>query len=69
MEENLKYFPKTAAALTELKQSTALLAEKADVSEAEKRQLSAKLADMKATLIQKAARIEEIITTLNGAIK
>lgn len=67
MESTAKYFPQTAAALAELKESLALLEETAAVSAEEKQQLSLKLAEMRRQITQKAARIEEIIATLNGA--
>lgn len=67
MESNAKYFPQTAAALAELKQSLAFLEETAAVSAEEKQQLSFKLTEMRRQITQKAARIEEIIETLNGA--
>lgn len=69
MSETAKYLPKTAAALAKLQESAALLEQSADISIAGKQQLEEKLSSLHQKLADKAAQIDNIINTLNGAIK
>lgn len=69
MSETAKYLPKTAAALAKLQESAAFLEQSADISMAQKQQLEEKLSSLRQKLADKAAQIDNIINTLNGAIK
>lgn len=69
MEQTLKNFPKTAAALKELHQNIALLEETAVNSANEKAKLAEKLVMFQRQLAEKAASIDNIIKNLNGIIK
>ena len=69
MSETAKYLPKTAAALAKLQESAALLNNNADISVAQQQELKEKLATLRQQLADKAACIDNIINTLNGAIK
>lgn len=69
MSETAKYLPKTAAALAKLQESAAFLEQSADISMTQKQQLEEKLSSLRQKLTDKAAQIDNIINTLNGAIK
>lgn len=69
MSETAKYLPKTADALAKLQESAALLEQAADISAVEQQQLKEKLTTLRQQLADKAACIDNIINTLNGAIK
>ncbi len=69
MSKTAEYLPKTAAALAALQESTALLEQNAELSAAEQQQLKEKLTTLRQQLADKAACIDNIINTLNGAIK
>ncbi|MCM1323539.1 MAG: hypothetical protein NC218_05210 [Acetobacter sp.] len=69
MSETAKYLPKTAAALASLQESAMFLEQSAELSAAEQQQLKEKLSTLRQQLTDKAACIDNIINTLNGAIK
>lgn len=69
MSETAKYLPKTAAALAKLQESAAILEQAADISVAEQQKLQKKLSVLREQLAEKAQCIDNIIKTLNGAIK
>lgn len=69
MSETAKYLPKTAAALAKLQESAAILEQAADISVAEQQKLQKKLSVLREQLAEKAQCIDNIINTLNGAIK
>ena len=69
MSETAKYLHKTAAALAKLQESAALLEQSADISATEQQQLKEKLSALRVQLADKAQCIDNIINTLNGAIK
>lgn len=66
MEQNPKYFEKTAAALQALRQTAEDLNIAADSALENKKQCLQKL---RREIEDKASRIDEIIKTLNGVIK
>lgn len=69
MSETEKYLPQTAAALAKLQETAALLDTNADISIAKKEELETKLSSICQQLTDKAALIDNIINTLNGALK
>ncbi len=69
MQETAKYLPKTANALKNLTDSVSLLENSADISAAEQQKLTEKLATLRQQLTDKAECIDNIINTLNGALK
>lgn len=69
MEQTAKYLPKTNVALTKLQEATTLLEQSADISANEQQKLTEQLSVLRQKLADKAACIDNIINTLNGAIK
>lgn len=69
MQETAKYLPKTANALKNLQDSLALLETSADISAEKQQELTEKLATLRKQLADKAECIDNIINTLNGALK
>lgn len=69
MSETSKYLPKTTASLAKLQESVVLLEQCADISTAEQQKLTEKLSILRQQLTDKAACIDNIINTLNGALK
>lgn len=69
MSETAKYLPQTAAALAKLQETAALLETTADISTAKQQELQEKLSTLHQELADKAQCIDNIINTLNGALK
>ena len=69
MEQNEKYFCKTATALQKLNQEIETLNSAVDSAELGEIILKEKITEYKNELHQKAARIDSIIENLNGALK
>ena len=69
MSETAKYLPKTIASLAKLQETTALLENNADFSITDKKEIEDKLSFLRSQIEIKVAVIDNIINTLNGAIK
>lgn len=69
MQETAKYLPKTANALKKLQDNLALLENSADISAQKQQELTEKLTTLRKQLADKAECIDNIINTLNGALK
>ena len=69
MEQTAKYLPQTNVALAKLKEVTTLLEQTVDISADEQQKLKEQLSVLRQKLTDKAACIDNIINTLNGAIK
>ena len=69
MLQNLQYLKKTAAALQELNQAASDLDVSADAEVLQQQALKQTVSSLKSELKEKAQRIDDIINTLNGALK
>lgn len=69
MQQNLQYLKKTAAALQELNQAALDLGASADSEIMQQQALKQTVSNLKDELKEKAQRIDDIINTLNGALK
>jgi len=69
MEQNTKYFTKTADALKNLHQTADLLSQNADETASNSARLQTQIASLRQEIHKKATRIDSIITKLQGAIK
>lgn len=69
MSETARYLPKTAVALAKLQETAVFLEQSAECSISSQQQLKEKLTTLRQQLTDKAQCIDNIINTLNGAIK
>lgn len=69
MQQNLQYLEKTSAALQELNQAALDLNTSVDSEVHHQQALKETVSNIKNELKEKAQRIDDIIKTLNGALK
>lgn len=69
MDTDAKYFPKTAAALQALRETTSALEQTAGFAAGQNRELAGRLSALKEQIAEKSARLETVISRLNEALK